>query len=226
MVGGREWPSPLGCHPATAAKNSRSGRRSEGRPHDDADVSEQPVTPAGAAGRRLLDVYDVALPQVYGYLLARCGTVPVAEDLTAETFLAAVDAARRDPATRVSVPWLIGVARHKLVDHWRAKAREERGLRAVHTDPVLGDPEVSDPWDERLDALLAKDTLSRLGPHHRAALTLRYLDDLPVPQVAQILGRTLHATEALLVRAREAFRRTYTDLQSNPEDHREEDDRG
>jgi RNA polymerase sigma-70 factor (ECF subfamily) len=193
-------------------------------------VSEQPASPAQVAGQRLLDVSDVALPQLYGYLLARCGTVPVAEDLTAETFLAAVDATRRDPSAQVSVPWLIGVARHKLVDHWRAKAREERGLRAVLSDPVLGDSEVSDPWDERLDALLAKDTLARLGPHHRAALTLRYLDDLPVPQVAQVLGRTLHATEALLVRAREAFRRTYTDLQSNPEStvshSREEDDRG
>ena len=193
-------------------------------------MSEQPASPAQVAGQRLLDVYDVALPQIYGYLLARCGTVPVAEDLTAETFLAAVDATRRDPSAQVSVPWLIGVARHKLVDHWRAKAREERGLRAVHSDPVLGDSEVSDPWDERLDALLAKDTLARLGPHHRAALTLRYLDDLPVPQVAQVLGRTLHATEALLVRARDAFRRTYTDLQSNPESTeshpREEDDRG
>jgi RNA polymerase sigma-70 factor (ECF subfamily) len=192
-------------------------------------VSEQPATPAGTvspAGQRLLDVYDVALPQVYGYLLARCGTAPVAEDLTAETFLAAVDSARRDPSTSVSVPWLIGVARHKLVDHWRAKAREERGLRAVHTDPVLGEAEVSDPWEEQLDALLAKDTLARLGPHHRAALTLRYLDDLPVPQVAQILGRTLHATEALLVRAREAFRRTYTDLQAEPAHAREEGDRG
>jgi RNA polymerase sigma-70 factor (ECF subfamily) len=193
-------------------------------------VSEQPATPAGTvspAGQRLLDVYDVALPQVYGYLLARCGAAPVAEDLTAETFLAAVDSARRDPSTSVSVPWLIGVARHKLVDHWRARAREERGLRAVHYDPVLGEPEVTDPWDERLDALLAKDTLARLGPHHRAALTLRYLDDLPVPQVAEILGRTLHATEALLVRAREAFRRTYTDVQSNPPSrNREEDDRG
>jgi RNA polymerase sigma-70 factor (ECF subfamily) len=203
------------------------GRRRSARSRDYADVSEQPVTPAGSAGQRLLDVYDVALPQVYGYLLARCGTVPAAEDLTAETFLAAVDAARRDPTTQISVPWLVGVARHKLVDHWRSKAREERGLRAVHSDPVLGDPEVSDPWDERLDALLAQETLARLGPHHRAALTLRYLDDLPVPQVAQILGRTLHATEALLVRAREAFRRSYVHLQSNPEGHtREEDDRG
>ena len=48
-----------------------------------------------------------------------------------------------------------------------------------------------------------------LGAHHRAALTLRYLDGLPVPEVARHLDRTVHATEALLVRARAAFRRTY-----------------
>ena len=44
---------------------------------------------------------------------------------------------------------------------------------------------------------------------HRAVLTLRYLDGLSVGEVAGVLGRTLHATEALLVRARAAFRRTY-----------------
>ena len=51
--------------------------------------------------------------------------------------------------------------------------------------------------------------LAGLGPHHRLALTLRYLDGLPVPEVAQLLDRTVHATEALLVRARLAFRRAY-----------------
>jgi RNA polymerase sigma-70 factor (ECF subfamily) len=38
------------------------------------------------------------------------------------------------------------------------------------------------------------------GPH-RAALTLRYLDGLPVADVAACLGRSLHATETLLARA-------------------------
>ena len=60
-----------------------------------------------------------------------------------------------------------------------------------------------------LDAVTARQVLARLGPHHRLALTLRYLDGLPVPEVARLLDRTLHATEALLVRARAAFRRAY-----------------
>jgi RNA polymerase sigma-70 factor (ECF subfamily) len=147
----------------------------------------------------LLSLYDEALPQVYGYLLARCGQRALAEDLTAETFLAAVHA---DGA--VSVAWLIGTARHKLVDHWRRREREERSLRLVE-----GDGGVDDPWDVQLDALRAQQVLDGLSVQHRAVLTLRYLDDLPVPRVAALLGRTVHATEALLVRARSAFRRLY-----------------
>lgn len=159
----------------------------------------------GDPGQELLDLYDRALPQVYGYLLPRCGRPAVAEDLTAETMLAAAAASKRADPPSISVAWLIGVARHKLVDHWRRQAREERGLRAVGEDEEVH--EVG--WDVRLDALRARQTLDRLGSHHRSALMLRYFDDLPVPEVAVLLGRTVHATEALLVRARLAFRRAY-----------------
>src|SRR4051812_29531770 len=150
----------------------------------------------------LLWLYDAALPQVYGYLLAACGRRPLPEALTAETFLAAVRA-EADGGGPTSVGWLIGTARHKLVDHWRRAEREQRGLR------LLDDDAVEDPWDAELDALRAQQVLAGLSAGHRAALTLRYLDDLPVPQVAALLQRTVHATEALLVRARTAFRRAY-----------------
>ena len=70
------------------------------------------VRPDPALG--LLELYDDALPHVYGYLLARCGDTGLAEDLTAESFLAAVHAVRKPGAPDPSIPWLIGVARHKL----------------------------------------------------------------------------------------------------------------
>lgn len=155
----------------------------------------------------LLETYDAALPEVYGYLLSRCGNRALAEELTSETFLGAVSAARRPGAASppVSIPWLIGVARHKLADHWRRREREQRGLRLAHE----AEPESVDPWDAELDALQARQVLAAMGPHHRSALTLRYVDGLGVPEVAEILGRTVHATEALLVRARSAFRAEY-----------------
>ena len=166
-------------------------------------MSEPRVRPDPAFA--LLELYEVALPEVYGYLLARCGDRGVAEELTSETFLGAVSACRSPGAAPVSTPWLIGVARHKLVDHWRRREREERGLRVVHESEV----ESVDPWDAELDALLAREVLESLGAHHRAALALRYLDGLSVGEVAHLLGRTVHATEALLVRARSAFRAAY-----------------
>jgi RNA polymerase sigma-70 factor (ECF subfamily) len=182
--------------------------------NDDRNVSGgDPVARDRASA--LLEIYDRALPQVYGYLLTRCRSATLAEDLTAETFLAAVDAVRRDAVPRLTVAWLLGVARHKLIDHWRRRSREEeRAVRFASED--LGDGD--DSWDEILEAERAHAVLDMLGPHHRAALTLRYLDGLPVPQVAAHLGRTLHATEALLVRARAAFRRAYVEREGDPRD--------
>ena len=152
-----------------------------------------------------LEFYDEALPHVYGYLVRRCGPPALAEDLTAETFLAAVDAVRRPDPPPTTLPWIMGVARHKLIDHWRRQARDERRLDLM----VSRVAEVPDPWDAELDATVARRALGNLTAQHRAALTLRYLDDLPVPEVARLLGRTVDATEALLVRARTAFRRAY-----------------
>ena len=46
----------------------------------------------------------LSLPHVYGYLLARCGDTGLAEELTAESFLAAVHALRRPGAPDPSIP--------------------------------------------------------------------------------------------------------------------------
>ncbi len=168
-------------------------------------MSDVSAAARGDQRRRLVELYDTALPEVYGYLASRCGSASIAEDLTSETFLAAADAVRRDRVPDLTVAWLIGVARHKLVDHWRRREREDRALTTVGSEPDGED----DPWDVQLDLLTAHRVLAELGAHHRSALTLRYLDGLPVREVAACLGRTEGATEVLLVRARRAFRSVY-----------------
>jgi RNA polymerase sigma-70 factor (ECF subfamily) len=157
------------------------------------------------APRALLALYDEALPTVYGYFVRRCGDRGAAEDLTSETFLAAMDAVRKDAPPPITVPWLIGVARHKLADHYRR--RSDR-----FTVPVAEPPEPVDPadgWDAELDRIVAESVLAKLPEQHRTVLALRYMDDCSVPQCAELIGRTVHATEALLVRARRAFRSHY-----------------
>jgi RNA polymerase sigma-70 factor (ECF subfamily) len=150
-------------------------------------------------------IYHRSLPHVYGYLLSRCGNASLAEDLAAETFMAAVAAAGQPDAPRITVGWLIGVARHKLADHWRRSVREERSqATAARPDDAL-----DDPWHEWLEAEAAYAALRCLPVPQRAALTLRYLDGLPVAEVAAHLGRSVPATETLLARSRAALRTVY-----------------
>lgn len=163
------------------------------------------VEVAQPTGDDLLGLYDAALPEVYGYIHRRCRNRTVAEDITTEVFLAAVESIRRSVVDQVTIAWLIGIARHKIVDHWRRVERDDRRYEAAAENT----PEAFDPWSVELDVLTARDVLDELGAHHRSALTLRYIDDLPVREVAAVLERTEQATEALLVRARHAFRRSY-----------------
>jgi RNA polymerase sigma-70 factor, ECF subfamily len=163
------------------------------------------ASPAPDLGATLLNLYDEALPSVYGYVRRRVTTDAAAQDLTSETFLAAVTSINSGSTSHVSVGWLIGIARHKLLDHFRRVARDERKFRIVGSKS----PERDEPWNATLSDEITQAALDELGLHHRSALMLRYLDGLPVVEVADVLGRTLHATEALLVRARIAFRASY-----------------
>jgi RNA polymerase sigma-70 factor (ECF subfamily) len=94
-----------------------------------------------------------------------------------------------------------------MVDHFRReKVRRlvPGAARAVPDELVIwqGDPS--------RDA--AVEALDGLAGDRRAVLVLRHMDGLAVPEVAEVLGRSVHATESLLVRARTEFKRRFTEL--------------
>lgn len=62
--------------------------------------------------------------------------------------------------------------------------------------------------------------MQQIAPQHRLVLTLRYVDDLPVAAVAELTRRSVHATEGLLVRARQSFRRHYPSAPAEEGDDR------
>jgi RNA polymerase sigma-70 factor, ECF subfamily len=157
---------------------------------------------------------DEALPRIYGYFIPRVGgRVAVAEDLTQETMLAAVRTDRGPESVEAVMPWLYGIARHKLMDHYRRQERDRRvlGQQVPEEDVPDGDYALPDLDLESLpvrDAVIA--TLDAITPRHRAALVLRHLDGCDVPFLAASLGITVDAAESVLVRTRAAFRREWT----------------
>ena len=163
----------------------------------------QPERETAIGEQEIFALVDEALPQVYHYLLRRVGAVELAEDLTSETFLSAWASVRDRGVGDWSPPWLITIARNKLVDHWRRQAREERYLAAVGEER---DPE---PWPGSIEPDRVEGVLAELNPSQRAALVLRYFDGLSVPEVAALFGRSIAATDNLLARARRAFAAVY-----------------
>jgi RNA polymerase sigma-70 factor, ECF subfamily len=152
--------------------------------------------------------YDDALPRVYGYFLHRCGgSVPVAEDLTQDTFLAAVAELKKERRVKTPAAWIYGIARHKLLDHYRRQERDERSVRAAREVEVGGEVLVVDDSDDGRERAIA--ALASVAPTQRAALVLCYVDGFSASEAAAMLDRSVEAVESLLARGRQGFRQAY-----------------
>ncbi len=158
--------------------------------------------------------YAEALPRVYGYFLHRCGGhAALAEDLTQETFMAAVAVIKRGTPVAVPVPWVLGIARHKLIDHFRRQRHAGWTLVSWEEDAGRIDEagESTLPGDEPISHERVIAALGRVASTQREVLVLRYLDGLPVADVAALTGRSVGAVESLLTRGRAGFRRAYVE---------------
>ena len=151
------------------------------------------------------EFYDRAFAEVYRYLCrAVLGNRALAEDLTQETFASVVAAERAGHAQLQSMSWVIGVARHKLVDHYRRDGSEKRRMALVWAGGHQPDDDQLDDLDRESPQRVV-ELLRGLSSAHRLVLSLRYVDELSVGEIASLLGRSVRATESLLVRARQAL---------------------
>src|SRR5262245_42348571 len=132
------------------------------------------------------DSYRVTMPVIYRYLFrGTAGDVRLTEELTQATFEAAMRAYRQGHFEAIEPAWLQTVARRRLIDHYRRARREREKLALVAARPQ---PAVDLPGDADADAIRA---LRAVSAEHRLALVLRYLDDLSVIEVADLLGKSV-----------------------------------
>lgn len=158
------------------------------------------------------DFYDQAAREVFRYLArALLGDRAAAEDLTQETFAAVVIAARMGRPEALTMPWVIGVARHKLVDHYRRTARDERSLALAWAQ---SSEMVELEHLDGADPARVLEMMCNLSPEHRLVLILKYVDELSAQEIATTLNRSLHATNSLLSRARRALATSVTERTS------------
>lgn len=152
-------------------------------------------------------LFDENYENVYRFCLARSGSHEVAQDISSEVF---AEAARRFAGgdnEGISVAWLITVARRRLIDLWRSKERSRRRIEQMLSVEQTGS--VSTIPEPDVVVLAA---LRSLPGRQRLALTLRYLDDLSVQEVADVLQCGYQAAESVLARGRRSFAKAYEAL--------------
>lgn len=144
--------------------------------------------------------YDATIQDVFVYAARLSGDRRRAEDLVSEAYLGLVRASRDGHITSVGIGWLITAVRHRFLDGLRSDARETKRIRLV--EPRGG----AEPVDDSPPG--GADLLAPLSDRERAAVVLRYVDDLSVADVATRLDISVRAAESLLARARTRLRRS------------------
>lgn len=139
-------------------------------------------------------LFDAHRQAVFSTALRVCGRWAEAQDLTAETFLRAYRALTEYDTARITAlkprPWLLTIT----LNLWRNAARDA-SRRPVTTDLDTA-PEPTDDHQDVEGSVLRNETarelsdlLGMLPEEQRIAVVLRHVVDLPIAEIAQVLGR-------------------------------------
>jgi RNA polymerase sigma-70 factor (ECF subfamily) len=148
-------------------------------------------------------LYRQHYPAVVGYLYRRTGDAHAAEDLAADTFLAAFRAIKRYRHTGAPLRmWLLRIATNGA-NRW-AKQRGRLKLHASDAHTVEAAGAGGAPGTPGLEE--AQAALLTLPPDQQAVISLHYLESLSLEEVAAVLGCRVGTVKSRLFRAREAMR--------------------
>lgn len=141
-------------------------------------------------------LYDRYVQRLYHYCYHRTNNAHDAEDLTSQTFLAALEALPHYRQDGHFAAWLFTIARNKIVDHYRRAPNsrfDESSALPSHSDPA-GDAEFSQQRGILLRAL------SLLADDEQELIRLRYVAELPFAEIARALHKSEGAAKKMLYR--------------------------
>jgi RNA polymerase sigma factor (sigma-70 family) len=162
---------------------------------------------------RFRAVYDANYHRVLGYAIRRAATREDAEDVVAETFLAAWRRLEEVPRGGDARPWLYGVARNALANQRRGERRRGRLWGRLQAEPgpaVLHRANA----DDELAAVAA--AYERLKADDRELLALAAWEELDPGEIATVLGCSRNAARIRLHRARRRLARELQRTDAGP----------
>jgi len=161
------------------------------------------------------EFYNIYRNRLYSLVLEQVGRdQAVAEDLVQEVFLAALDSLDKFRGDSQLYTWLRSIAFHKINDFYRRQVRESKPKESSPDfDTMKQLEQTGDDKPATLTVLESEEirqsvheALADLPQDYQEVLVLKYLEEMPVLEISQVMGRSPKSVEGLLSRARKAMR--------------------
>jgi RNA polymerase sigma-70 factor (ECF subfamily) len=144
------------------------------------------------------ELYRRHVRSIYRYHLAHTGNVKDAEDLTSQTFMAALEGIRSFRGKGPYITWLIGIAARKRALFFRGKKPQ------VPLDAALHLPTTGLPTDKAAARRLAMDqlftALKTISQERAEAIILCFFSELSPAEAGLVLGKSEAAVRMLISR--------------------------
>ena len=159
------------------------------------------------------ELFEIFQKDIYYFILKTVDNDHhLAEDLTQDTFIKILEKIGELKEPAAFVTWSKEIAYHKCTDYFKKRKEillDENEDGFSEMDRVTGDEETFDPEliqdnKELKQALLAM--INDLPAEQRSALLLRYFNEIPVKEIAQIQGVTEGTVKSRLNYGRKALK--------------------
>jgi RNA polymerase sigma factor (sigma-70 family) len=170
---------------------------------------------SGSAAEVFASFYEQYMPGIYKYIHYRVANVHLAEDLTSVVFEKALAGFRRYKADRASFfTWLITIARHTVIDHYRQQSRRKDIPLEDISDISSGNssPEQQAVKKEELQRL--RFCLARLSQQEQEIISCKFGAEMNNRQVAGVLSLSESNVGTVLYRAVRKLRDCFREWQN------------
>jgi RNA polymerase sigma-70 factor (ECF subfamily) len=152
-------------------------------------------------------LYEAYFDKIYRYVAIKIGNRTEAEDLTQQVFMNALESIGSYKMREVPFSaWLYRIAHNQIVDCLRKRTRRPT-LELDESLPIPADGDLVAETELKLDTKELVEATKKLTKLQQEVIALRFGADMPIAQVAKVMGKTEGAIKAMQHSAVAALRR-------------------
>ena len=151
-----------------------------------------------------LDAYEKNMPYIFRHIAYRVSDQKLAEELTSETFFQAWDYVRKGNVVQNMKAFCFKIANNLVIDHYR---RKKTFLPIERADDFVAASRSEENPELQMELSLVRSSLDDLPSDYGTILTYRYLDELDIPEIAAITGKSQAHVYVSIHRAKNALKK-------------------